>query len=144
MDKNSDWLSNEDIYDLAGYLYDSPIRLAIADLSGKILESADNKIMLEISKKVDVDVDQEELLKALKYDRDQFNKGFRAGWDALGTEIVRCRNCKHRPKGTGANHDLEFPDDLCPCSCEDYWYSWKPDDDWFCANGERESDYDDD
>ena len=51
--------------------------------------------------------------------------------------VVRCKECKHRPSGTGANHDLEFPDGVCPCQCEDFWYSWKPNDDWFCASGER-------
>lgn len=30
-----------------------------------------------------------------------------------------------------------FPDDKCPCQCEDPYYSWLPDPDWFCANGER-------
>ena len=51
--------------------------------------------------------------------------------------IVRCKDCVHRPTGTGANHDLEFPDGVCPCQCEDYWYSWMPSDDWFCPCGER-------
>ena len=51
-------------------------------------------------------------------------------------EVIRCRDCKHRPTGTNRD-DLEFPDDKCPCKCEDYWYSWKPSDDWFCKNGER-------
>ena len=51
--------------------------------------------------------------------------------------IVRCKDCKHRPTGTGANHDLEFPTNVCPCQCEDYWYSWMPKDNWFCADGER-------
>ena len=56
-------------------------------------------------------------------------------------ELVRCKDCQHRPTGTGANHDLEFPDCECPCQCEeDYWYSWMPDDDWYCANGERRED----
>lgn len=50
--------------------------------------------------------------------------------------IVRCKDCKHRPMGEDRD-DLEFPDDKCPCKCEDYWYSWKPSDDWFCGNGER-------
>lgn len=50
--------------------------------------------------------------------------------------VVRCKDCKHRPTGTNRD-DLEFPDDKCPCQCEDYWYSWKPSDDWFCGNGER-------
>lgn len=53
-------------------------------------------------------------------------------------EVVRCKDCKHRPKGTD-RHDLEFPDYVCPCQCEDYWYSWMPKDDWFCADGEREA-----
>lgn len=52
-------------------------------------------------------------------------------------EVVRCKDCKHRPSGDGANHNIEFPDDLCPCQCEDFWYSWMPTDNWFCGNGER-------
>ena len=50
--------------------------------------------------------------------------------------VVRCKDCKHRPTGTNRD-DLEFPDDKCPCQCEDFWYSWKPLDNWFCGNGER-------
>ena len=49
---------------------------------------------------------------------------------------VRCKDCKHRPTGTNRD-DLEFPDDKCPCQCEDYWYNWKPSDNWFCGNGDR-------
>lgn len=54
-------------------------------------------------------------------------------------EIIRCKDCKHRPVETGPNHDLEFPcpDNECPCQCDDYYYSWMPNDDWFCANGKR-------
>ena len=55
-------------------------------------------------------------------------------------EVVRCKDCIHKPTGTRNKHDMEFPDDICPCQCEDYWYSWMPDDDWFCANGERRED----
>ncbi len=55
-------------------------------------------------------------------------------------EVVRCRECVHRPKdpdGVGWGFSLEFPDGMCPCRCEDGWYSWYPDDNWFCANGKR-------
>ena len=53
-------------------------------------------------------------------------------------EVVRCKDCKHRPTGTGVNHDVEFPDAICPCQCyDDYWYSWMPSDDWYCADGEK-------
>ena len=50
--------------------------------------------------------------------------------------VIRCKDCKHKPTGMSRD-DLEFPDDKCPCKCEDYWYSWKPSDNWFCGNGER-------
>lgn len=56
-------------------------------------------------------------------------------------KIVRCKDCKYRPTGKGYNHDLEFPEPgKCPCECEDFWYSWNPPDDWFCAAGERKKD----
>ena len=56
--------------------------------------------------------------------------------------VVRCRECKHRPtdyrdvSGDCTGLDIEFPDDRCPCKCEDGWYNWYPADDWFCGNGE--------
>ena len=55
-------------------------------------------------------------------------------------EIVRCKNCKHRPldkRGYGVSEDLLFPDDVCPLQSDDPWYSKYPDDEFFCANGER-------
>lgn len=59
-------------------------------------------------------------------------------------EIVRCKDCKHRPKEPDletyeSGFDLEFPEgSKCPCRCcGDEWYSWYPADNWFCADGER-------
>ncbi len=55
--------------------------------------------------------------------------------------IVRCKNCKHRPKRIGEGKqgfDLEFPDWECPCRCDDGYYNWMPEDNWFCGNGEKE------
>ena len=58
--------------------------------------------------------------------------------------VVRCKDCKHKPIDTGGKEygeDLSFDDDYkCPCRCEDPFYSWMPEDDWFCANGERRGD----
>ena len=57
--------------------------------------------------------------------------------------VVRCKDCIHKPTGTGVNHDIEFPDEVCPCQCVgDYWYSWMPRDNFFCAWGERREDGD--
>lgn len=57
-------------------------------------------------------------------------------------ELIRCKDCKHRPIKSEEDDyrngvNLEFPDERCPCQCEDTWYSWMPDDNWHCGNGER-------
>ena len=55
-------------------------------------------------------------------------------------EVIRCKDCKHRGVETTnefGEYEIEFPDDDCPCQCDDYFYSWMPKDDWFCADGER-------
>ena len=62
----------------------------------------------------------------------------------VGRRLIHCCECKHKPK---RNYDddrdgfnLEFPDERCPCQCSDPWYSWMPDDNWYCVNGERKTD----
>lgn len=55
-------------------------------------------------------------------------------------EVTRCKDCKHRPrvpKYYENGFSLEFPDYICPCQCEDGFYSYVPNDNWFCHNGER-------
>lgn len=57
-------------------------------------------------------------------------------------QIVRCKDCKHRPEepegGADNGFDYIFPDNVCPCKCDgDEWYSWRPSDNWFCPKGER-------
>ena len=42
-----------------------------------------------------VSVDKEELIKALRYDRDQYEKGYADGKVAAIDELVRCKDCKH-------------------------------------------------
>jgi len=63
---------------------------------------------------------------------------------ARAKELVRCKDCKHRPKEPNLEtyengFDIEFPEDSkCPCQCSsDRYYSWYPEDNWFCAEGER-------
>lgn len=114
--------------------YKSPIELVMTQMrtaiEGETLKAVQN---------VGVIVDKEELLKALQYDREQYQKGY----EDRDLEIVRCKDCKHRPKKPDwetyeDGGDIEFPDEKCPCQCSsDRYYSWYPDDDWFCAEGER-------
>ena len=61
-------------------------------------------------------------------------------------ELIRCKDCKHRPTATRADEgiywgfSIEFPDERCPCQCEDGWYNHYPKDDFYCANAERRAD----
>lgn len=56
------------------------------------------------------------------------------------TELIRCKECKHRPidpYNKRVGWDLQFPDDVCPCQCIDPWFSYMPDDEWYCGSGEK-------
>lgn len=62
--------------------------------------------------------------------------------------VVRCKDCKYKPTapdGITYGLQVEFPDkwaNRCPCLCEDGWYSWVPDDDFFCAYGAKREEED--
>lgn len=100
--------------------YQSPIDLIMSDMQvkmeGEILKAVQN---------VGVNVDKEELLKALKYDRNQYQKGY-ADRD---TEIIRCKDCKH----------WYFADNRIPSEqenvCGRNGIVVTPS--WYCADGER-------
>ena len=61
-------------------------------------------------------------------------------------EVVRCKGCKHRPikeDADGENYGFNLiepteGDERCPCLVSDGWYSWLPEDDFYCGYGERE------
>ena len=59
-------------------------------------------------------------------------------------EVVRCKDCKHKPNGYTDDDVLRYPNfpheesNPCPCQVhEDEWYSWIPNDDFYCSYGER-------
>lgn len=125
--------------DFSAYNYQSPIQMITDDIAKDIVQKQDGWLV-ESVRRVGFNIDKDELAKALNYDREQYEKGYADGRRARESEIVRCKDCKHRPtdpKGHGYGQDLEFPDDVCPCQVGDNWYSWMPDDNWFCASGER-------
>ena len=90
--------------------YKSPIELIYSDIQMKLEDSA-----CEAVQSVGVNVDKDELIKALQYDRDQYNKGFVAGYeqglkvgkDIAVEELKRCiervfgstREVKHMEEG---------------------------------------------
>ena len=62
--------------------YESPIEVYIRHVSEEITESRENAIMAQITEQIGVNVDKDELARALNYDRNQYNEGYRKGYFA--------------------------------------------------------------
>lgn len=123
-------------------MWESPITMITENIVSDITRKTEGTLV-EYVHTVGFDVDKEELAKALAYDRHQYEKGYADGRADRDAEIVRCKDCIHRPtdpKGHGYGCELEFPDEICPCYVNDNWFSWMPDDNWFCKDGERRED----
>lgn len=60
-------------------------------------------------------------------------------------QIIHCKDCKHRPvveegydeEEWDSGFCLDFPDNVCPCGCDDHFYNWLPKDDFYCGFAER-------
>lgn len=98
--------------------YKSPINIICSEFQTTV----EGEIFKAVQR-VGVNVDKDELLKALQYDRGQYQKGY-ADRDS---EIVRCGECKYYREGFCYN----------PHAYETTGGNTTPD--WFCADGERRS-----
>lgn len=72
--------------------YESPITMFVHNNTTKILEEREDAIVARISEEIGLDIDKEELIKALKYDRNQYSKGYDEGYR-------RARAMFERPQG---------------------------------------------
>lgn len=72
-----DW--GKDLNTLEGY--ESPISLYIQQIANKIEERRENEVISTISERLGVEINKDELAKALTYDRNQYSEGFRAGYE---------------------------------------------------------------
>ena len=68
-------------------MYEPPIELIVKDTYQKILEQREENIFKAILE-TGVKVDKEELLKALKYDREQYNKGYVDGVKEFAERLI--------------------------------------------------------
>lgn len=60
-------------------MYESPIIQNIADVSTQIRKEQDGRILYEVQQAIAYDIDRVELIKALNYDRGQYQKGYEDG-----------------------------------------------------------------
>lgn len=105
---------------MAMFDYEAPIKIIMQEMQAR----RENQVYQAIQN-IGVDVDKEELLKALSYDRNQYEKGYRAA----KSEIVHCKDCKYAKKSYVV---LGVPDYSClktGITCLDA--------DDFCSYGER-------
>ncbi len=60
-------------------MYESPITKIFTDISNQIMKQEEDRTMLTINQTVGYSVDKDELIKALNYDRQQYEKGYEDG-----------------------------------------------------------------
>ena len=70
-------------------MYESPISLCLSELQTQVMKQQDEAIYKAIVLS-GVDVDKDELIRALAYDRQQYEKGYA---DAMAS-FVRCEECR--------------------------------------------------
>lgn len=72
-------------------MYESPVHLILQDVESQMNQEIE-KTIITVVRKFDVDVDKGEIIKALRYDRNQYTKGYKDGvnetLDKLREEIM--------------------------------------------------------
>lgn len=67
-------------------MYESPIEKIYGELQTRMIQDDEN-LLMEAVRNVSVSVDKDELIKALQYDRNQYNKGYKDGTNDTLNEI---------------------------------------------------------
>lgn len=75
-------------------MYESPIELITNDIVSSVAKQMDYNIYRAVLT-TGVNVDKEELIKALKYDRDQYNKGFEDGAKEFAEKLISEKSYPH-------------------------------------------------
>ena len=68
-------------------MYKSPIEKICSELQTQMAQEDENMVMKAI-RKVEVNVDKEELIKALRYDRNQYTKGYEEGKNDVLNDVL--------------------------------------------------------
>lgn len=77
--------------------YESPVTLQIRKIAEQIEEQRENEITATISEQIGVNVDKNELKRALAYDRDQYRRGYEDGWRARSKDVPQWIPVTYRP-----------------------------------------------
>lgn len=68
-------------------MYESPIEMIMEDIQTQIVKQQENDIYQAVQK-YGIVVDKEELIKALRYDREQYTKGYKDALEEIKKHLV--------------------------------------------------------
>ena len=57
-------------------MYESPIEKIMGEIKSQMIQNEEDNLLYLVNQSISYNVNKEELLKALQYDRDQYNKGY--------------------------------------------------------------------
>lgn len=60
-------------------MYESPIQMIMDNIQTQMIQQEEDQLLMQVQKSLGFDIDKNELLRALKYDRDQYEKGYKDG-----------------------------------------------------------------
>ena len=75
-------------------MYESPITLVAKKTAEQVAKQQDEMVFRAVQSVVPT-VDKDELIRALKYDRGQYEKGYADGKRDAMDELVRCEDCEY-------------------------------------------------
>lgn len=69
-------------------MYECPVKFNFGDIQMQIVKQQENEVYMAVQK-CGVDVDREELKRALKYDREQYEKGYEDAVKQVKEDIIK-------------------------------------------------------
>lgn len=116
-------------------MYKSPIDL----IYDRVVTEQENEVFKAVVR-CGIDVDKDELIKALAYDRRQYDLGYADGKMDANAELIRCKDCKYYEVAE-LNYD-GTPDKRCkPSVCTNGKYAVERPEDWYCGDAEPKEEY---
>ena len=109
-------------------MYKSPIELKIDDIVYDVEQKVDEYV-LKCTQQVGVCVDMDALIKALEYERNQYDRG----WTDRDNEIVRCMDCVY----CKCFNDVWISPQRGELLCTFYVGSYHTTESDYCSHGER-------
>lgn len=110
-------------------MYEPPLEFVVKEICEKIGENVD-AMVIQACFDAHVEVNRDELLAALKYDRGQYEKGVADGRAQAAEELVHCADCEYWQrewKPITAKDGTHFCANVGLCTSAD----------WFCADGAK-------